>query len=146
MTELFLTNDFIFVDIGHFFNLNLGGFFRDLLYGEGDLGGWGYYSLVWKLLGLCSKLEIWYVSTGTCLVSENIAFSARISLILLKSTLFCILNNSMRAVLKIFYFCFQFLLDERLLLMKLSIMTHASGIRLAVAQNWPQIGKMIMAS
>ena len=39
MTELFLTNDFIFVDIGHFFNLNLGGFFRDLLYGEGDGGG-----------------------------------------------------------------------------------------------------------
>ena len=97
----------------------------------------GYYSLVWKLLGLCSKLEIWYVSTDTYLVSENIAFSARISLILLKSTLICILNNSMRAVLKIFYFCFQFLLDERLLLMKLSIMTHASGIRLAVAQNWP---------
>ena len=66
------------------------------------------------------ELEIWYVSTSTFLVSENVPFTTKTPLILLmsafilqkiaflvKSSTFT-QSNSIRAVLEIFYFCFQF--------------------------------------
>ena len=66
------------------------------------------------------ELEIWYVSTSTFLVSENVPFTTKTPLILLmsafilqkiaflvKSNTFT-QSNSIRAVLEIFQFCFQF--------------------------------------
>ena len=37
---------------------------------------------------LCSKLEIWYVSTQTYVISENIPYSTKTPLILLMSEFF----------------------------------------------------------
>ena len=47
-------------------------------------------------------------------------------------------NNSVSTVLKIFYFCFQFLQDKMLLLMKIEVlqtMRQESDFR--IAPNWP---------
>ena len=65
-------------------------------------------------LELCSKLQIWYVSTHTYVVLENIPFSTKTTLILLMSA-FIIKNItftqgiSMRAALEILQFRFQLL-------------------------------------
>ena len=50
-------------------------------------------------LEICSKLQIWYVSTITSVVSKSIAFSTKTPLILLMSAF--LQNISMRAVLEI---------------------------------------------
>ena len=74
-----------------------------------------------NLLELCFKLEIWYVSTRTNVISENTPFSTKNPLILLISTFFAknqhflvknstfTESNGMRAVLEVFQFYFQFL-------------------------------------
>ena len=65
-------------------------------------------------LELCSKLQIWYVSTHRYVVLENIPFSTKTTLILLMSA-FIIKNItftqgiSMRAALEILQFRFQLL-------------------------------------
>ena len=81
-------------------NPNLGGLFRGLFWGEGKFGK-----------------EIW----ENLVLSENISFSTKARLILLMPAFFYkesavfgkystfTQGNSVRAVLEIFYFCFQFL-------------------------------------
>ena len=85
------------------------------------LGGGLKLPPVKNLLELCYKREIWYVSTHTFVVSENIPFSTKNPLILMISIFFAknqqllvknstfTQNNGMRAVLEVFQFYFQFL-------------------------------------
>ena len=89
-------------------NPNLGRLFRSLF----SSGGGGNFTL--NLLELCLNLKIWYVSTQTYVVSENIPFSTKTPFIFLMSTFFCkksaffVKNStfpqsiSMKAVLEIF--------------------------------------------
>ena len=63
------------------FNPNLGGFLGVCFEVVGEK-----LSLC---LELCQKLEIWYVSTHTYIVSENIPFSTKLLLILLMPAFFC---------------------------------------------------------
>ena len=53
-------------------------------------------------LELWQKLEIWYVSTHTNVVSESIPFSTKALLILLISEFFLQKNQHLRSVLEIF--------------------------------------------
>ena len=85
------------------FNFNLGGLFRGAF---------------WGVEVFFEVFEIWYVSTHTYAVSENIPFSTKTLLILLMSAFFCkksvafgnnstlTQSNSVRAVLEFFQFCF----------------------------------------
>ena len=94
-----------------------------------DVGG------IMNSLESCQKLEISYVSTYTYVVSENVPFSTKALLILLtsifgKNNTF-IQSNSVKAVLEIFQFCFQFLQDKWLLFFEnISFTGCGSGIRL----------------
>ena len=79
-----------------------------------SFGVGGIIPLVENLSGLCQKLEIWYGSTHTYLVSANLLFSTRTPLILLMSAVFpkksaifdknvtFIESNSTKAVLESF--------------------------------------------
>ena len=85
---------------------------------------------------------MYYVSTHTYVVSENTPFSTKYLLFLLMSTFFAKNNftqsNSVRAVLEIFQFCFQFLLDKRLLLMKMYVLqTMRPESSIQIAPNRP---------
>ena len=72
-------------------------------------------------------------------------FLQKISVFFQKSTF--TQNNSVRAVLEIFQFCFQFLYDKRLLLLKTYLLqTLCSESGLWTAPNWPKITKMTLAS
>ena len=86
-------------------------------------------------------------------------FSAQTHLILLISAFFCkklafffqksifTQSNSVRTVLEIFQFCFQFLYDKRLLLLKTYLLqTLCSESGLWTAPYWPKITKMTLAS
>ena len=56
-------------------------------------------------------------------------------------------SNSLRAVLEIFQFCFQFFQDKRLLLLKTQLLqTLCQESSLRTAPNWPKIQKRTMAS
>ena len=102
---------------------------------------------------------MWLVRTRPYVVSENIPFTAYPPLILLMSAFFCkkltfflqkstfTQSNSVRAVLEMFQFCFQFLQDKRLLLLEtqlLQTLCPESGLR--TAPNQPKIQKITMTS
>ena len=84
-------------------------------------GGGNLHPLSKNSLELCKKLEIWHISTHSYAVSEIIPFSTKALLKLLISAFLArnqrffwqnstyTQNNSIKAVLEIFWFCFQFL-------------------------------------
>ena len=103
-----------------YFNPNLGGLFKGSIWGGWAWAGLGGGkitpppSLRLKLVIILREIQLWHVSTHTCVVSENISFNTRTLLILLMSAFFCkkssffgqsstfTQSNSVRVVLEIF--------------------------------------------
>ena len=104
-----------------FFNPNLGGVSKGFVLRQWQWGRGGETTLspVLNSLELRQKLQIWHVSICTYVVSENIPFDTKLLLISLMSTCFCkrlagknstfTQSNSVRVMLEVFQFCFQFL-------------------------------------
>ena len=76
------------LDYNNLFNLNLAELFRSSFCGGGGGGG-----ACIKLVRIMLEIEIWYVSTNTYVILENIPFSTKNFLILLMSAFFLQIIN-----------------------------------------------------
>ena len=104
-------------------------------------GCWGGVKITpcLKLINIVLEIEVWYLSTNT-----SITYSGKAPLILLKSE-FVLQKSPFLGKTKIFWLCFNFLVDEVLFLIKnkeFRTMHLESGFY--IAPDWWQIRKMTM--
>ena len=76
------------LNYNNLFNFNLAELFRGLFCGGGGGGG-----VCIQLVRIMLEIEIWYVSTNTYVILENIPFSTKNFLILLMSAFFLQIIN-----------------------------------------------------